>query len=95
MRKRFNPGRRTAGPAAYGRYGVPTVPVPIPIFAAAALLAAFSLGRKSEKLRLFGGGPLGHKPPEVRRTTSRWVRPPQRQSDAHRRRRDRQSVDGP
>lgn len=62
MRKRFNPGRRTAGPAAYGRYGVPTVPVPIPIFAAAALLAAFSLGRKSEKLRLFGGGPLGHKP---------------------------------
>lgn len=62
MRKRFNPGRRTARPAAYGRYGVPTVPVPIPIFAAAALLAAFSLGRKSEKLRLFGGGPLGHKP---------------------------------
>ena len=61
MRKRFNPGRRTAGPAAYGRYGVPTVPVPIPIFAAAALLAASSFGRKSEKLRQFGGGPLGHK----------------------------------
>ncbi len=33
MRKRFNPGRRIAGPAAYGRYGVPTVPVPIPIIA--------------------------------------------------------------
>jgi hypothetical protein len=57
MRKRFNPGRRTAGPAAYGRYGVPIVPVPIPIFAAAALLAAFSFGRKSERLRQFGGGP--------------------------------------
>jgi hypothetical protein len=61
MRKRFNPGRRTAGPAAYGRYGVPTVPLPIPIFAAAALLAAFSFGRKSERLRQFGGGPWGHK----------------------------------
>ena len=61
MRKRLNLGRRTAGPAAYGRYGVPTVPVPIPIFATAALLAAFSFGRKSEKLRQFGGGPLGHK----------------------------------
>jgi hypothetical protein len=61
MRKRFNPGRRIAGPAAYGRYGVPTVPVPIPIFAAAALLAAFSFGRKSERLRQFGGGPWGHK----------------------------------
>ena len=56
MRKRFNPGRRTAGPAAYGRYGVP-----IPIFAATALLAAFSFGRKSAMLRRFGGGPLGHK----------------------------------
>ena len=61
MRKRFNPGRRTAGPAAYGRYGVPTVPVPIPIFAVAALVAAFSFGRRSERLRRFGGGPWRHK----------------------------------
>jgi hypothetical protein len=61
MRKRFNSGSRIAGPAAYGRYGVPTVPVPIPIFAAAALLAAFSFGRKSERLRRFGGGPWCHK----------------------------------
>lgn len=61
MRKRFNPGRRLAGPAAYGQYGVPTVPVPIPIFAVAALLAAFSFGRRSERLRRFGGGPWRHK----------------------------------
>ena len=39
-----------------------TVPVPIPIFAvAAALLAAFSFGRKSERLRRFGGCPWRHK----------------------------------
>ncbi len=61
MRKRFNPGRRIGGPAAYGRYGVPTIPVPIPIFAAAALLAAFSFGRRSERLRRFHGGPWRHK----------------------------------
>jgi hypothetical protein len=47
MRKRFNPG--------HGRPRVPTVPVPVPVFAAAALLAAFSLGRKSGRMRHFGG----------------------------------------
>ncbi len=61
MRKRFNPGRKIAGPAAYGQHGVPTVPVPIPIFAIAALVAAFSFGRRSERLRRFGGGPWRHK----------------------------------
>ena len=61
MTKRFDPGRRVAGPAAYGRYGVSPFPVPIPVLAAAALLAAFSLGRKSGRLRRFGGGPRRHK----------------------------------
>jgi hypothetical protein len=40
--------------AAYSR--VPTVPVPTPFFVAAALLAAFALGRASGRMRRFDGG---------------------------------------
>ena len=40
--------------AAYGR--VPTVPVPIPVLAAAGLLAAFAAGRASEKMCRMRGG---------------------------------------
>ena len=46
-----------SGPAAYGRPRVPTVPIPIPVLAAAALMAAFTLGRASAKMRRFAGGP--------------------------------------
>jgi len=40
-------------PAAYGR--VLAVPVPTPFFVAAALLAAFALGRASGRMRRFDG----------------------------------------
>jgi hypothetical protein len=44
-------------PWPYGRPGVPTIPVPIPVLAGAALLAAFVLGRASGRRRWFAGGP--------------------------------------
>lgn len=51
--------KRNAGldHAAHGRPHVPTVPAPIPVLAAAALMAAFVLGRVSGRMRRLGGGP--------------------------------------
>ena len=43
------------GPAAYGRPQGPIVPVPIPVLASAALVAAIALGWASGKARPFGG----------------------------------------
>ena len=43
-------------PARGGR-PVPTVPVPIPLVAAAAMLGAFALGRATERVRAMGNGP--------------------------------------
>ena len=58
--RRSNPRRDVAGPggpAPYGDPQVPSVPVPIPIVAVAALMGAFALGRASGKMLWFGGGP--------------------------------------
>lgn len=41
----------------HGGRGVPTVPVPIPFVAAAAMLGAFALGRATERVRAMGNGP--------------------------------------
>ena len=40
-----------------GERSVPTVPVPIPLVAAAAMLGAFALGRATERVRAMGSGP--------------------------------------
>lgn len=60
----------------HGGRGVPTVPVPIPFVAAAAMLGAFALGRATESARK-GEQPLPCGIPELRRTTarSRGLRP--------------------
>ncbi len=53
MKKRTTSHQRAAygrgGPRTYGRPHVPTIPVPAPFLAAAALLAAFALGRTSAR----------------------------------------------
>ena len=41
----------------HGGRGVPTVPVPIPLVAAAAMLGAFALGRATGRMRGTGRGP--------------------------------------
>jgi len=81
--------KRNVGPdyAARGRPHVPTVPVPIPVLAAAALMAAFAFGRVSGRMRRFGGGPC-------RTASRRFAEPPRGAVGCGPRREEEQPANG-
>ena len=78
MRKQF--------PAPGGR-PVPTVPVPIPLVAAAAMLGAFALGRATGRMRGTGSG-------HCRATSRRFAGPPRGAAGCGPRREEERTVNG-
>ena len=70
-----------------GGRGVPTVPVPIPFIAAAAMLGAFALGRATERVRARGSGPC-------RAASWRFAGPPRGAVGCGPRREEERTVNG-
>jgi hypothetical protein len=66
---------------------VPTVPVPIPLVAAAAMLGAFALGRATGRIRGTGRGPC-------RATSQRFAGPPRGAVGCGPRREEERTVNG-
>jgi len=73
-------------PARGGR-PVPTVPVPIPFVAAAAMLGAFALGRAIARIRETGRGPC-------RATSRRFAGPPRGAAGCGPHREEERTVNG-